>query len=421
MTEDKKKDRPYLTNSTADIWTDCQMKYKYRIEDGLRVEVAAPALSFGDLWHRFQENYWKGLANGATAEEVLVGLDIAIDEWERERKQSFIGYAERVNDHRRAMGAIYSIAKLKELSLLDVLEYLNQTPKENIPDMIAKCRGMADRYVKKYHGHDADRWEVLDVEKQFVFPLMTLSGHRSLWDYKGKFDAAVKDKSTGLIYVIEHKTMADSINPEAYKRELPLKPQPKGYLWAIRQLYGSGHGVIYNVARKKLPCEPMVLQKAQEGRNLSVAKGLDTTPEIWLAAIRTHNPEMVIESSAGVIIKDEKYRTIYESLRAKGDTFMFRHEMSIPDSDIREWEIDRWRVARSIGLAKSSKASGYTRNYNACFNIGRSCEFRDICLDRETGHLCMSRFIKEETHGAPELDHDAEEQSSSLDDIPFGN
>jgi len=53
-----KRERLRLSNSTANLWTSCQRKYKYIIEEGLKPYIAAPPLSFGSLWHSLQEYYW---------------------------------------------------------------------------------------------------------------------------------------------------------------------------------------------------------------------------------------------------------------------------------------------------------------------------------------------------------------------------
>jgi hypothetical protein len=108
---------------------------------------------------------------------------------------------------------------------------------------------MYEGYVEKW-GLD-DRWEVLVVEYKTVVPLRYAPtktgrpGRMSKFDLKMIIDLVIRDRDTGRIWIIDHKSHANL--PKA--RELELDDQFGLYTWGLRQLGHKIFGCIYNTAR----------------------------------------------------------------------------------------------------------------------------------------------------------------------------
>lgn len=114
---------------------------------------------------------------------------------------------------------------------------------------------MLDNYYLRY-GEDAD-FEVIAPEVPFQIPIRDKSKKRVLLVAVGTFDAIVRKKSTGKLYLLEHKT-AKTINT----RHLQLDEQANTY-WALagpwlrkQGVLSKGDdiaGIIYNFLRKAKP------------------------------------------------------------------------------------------------------------------------------------------------------------------------
>lgn len=106
-------------------------------------------------------------------------------------------------------------------------------------------------------------FEIVDVEKFFEVPLPDLNPNDMLLDpyrlagnrhtYIGEFDGIVRDKTTGTLHLLEHKT-----ERRGSKDNLPdvwaSKSQVGLYLWAAEQIYGEKFGsIILNILTRQSP------------------------------------------------------------------------------------------------------------------------------------------------------------------------
>lgn len=121
----------------------------------------------------------------------------------------------------------------------------------------AKALGtaMLDSYINRY-GKD-NTWDVIATEKTFQMPIKTLSGKGKLVNFVGTWDGVYRDKSSGEIWLMEHKT-AKAI----FLNHLPLDDQAGAYFMvATAALRAQGligpkeelSGIMYNFLRKALP------------------------------------------------------------------------------------------------------------------------------------------------------------------------
>lgn len=110
-------------------------------------------------------------------------------------------------------------------------------------DTIELIEWMYDGHVRLY-GND-EQWEVIAVEYAFEFPLLDADGKPTGFKLKGKIDVIVRDRETGRVFVVDHKSC--SALPK--QRELDLDDQMGLYLWGLKKLGKNPMGAIYSAAR----------------------------------------------------------------------------------------------------------------------------------------------------------------------------
>lgn len=123
-------------------------------------------------------------------------------------------------------------------------------------------------------------------ETDNLVPLRSTGSHLTPTVYlAGKFDGLVERRLDHTIWLKEYKTCR---SVEERAKLLPHDDQATAYVYAAQMLWSEPvSGVIYTLIRKKVPTQPKVLKSGM----LSVDKGIDTTPEAYLEAIRTHHGE----------------------------------------------------------------------------------------------------------------------------------
>lgn len=124
-------------------------------------------------------------------------------------------------------------------------------------------RWMYDGYVELY-GDDAD-WEILAIEHEFSVPLARIGGVS--YHYHGFIDLIVRERSTGNIYIVDHKSSrGKDATKAAWQRESDLDDQFSGYQAAMqlkvaRKLRLPATGTIYALARTDKLKRDMVLEE----------------------------------------------------------------------------------------------------------------------------------------------------------------
>lgn len=110
-------------------------------------------------------------------------------------------------------------------------------------DDISLVRWMFEGYVERY-GTD-DQWIILAVEYRFEVPLRTRAGRLSGFNLKGGIDLVIKDRRTGRIWVIDHKSAANL--PTAL--DLDFDDQLGLYTWGLVQLGKPIFSALYSASR----------------------------------------------------------------------------------------------------------------------------------------------------------------------------
>ena len=379
-----------LTNSAAWTYETCPKRYEFRYLRRLASHLSAPALSFGSLFHALQEAYWRAIqARQKTGAQLVPLVEVmplvladAGRKWAEERRAEFRAHIEA-----------HGVDEAAEQALGD--------GPGSVQGMLTLAMGMMQRHAEKYAAADEARWQVLGVELHLAAPL-TSSAVQVTTMYEGKIDLILRDKSTGAVYIVDHKTTAET-RPDRYNATLDLSPQMMGYAWlvgrCVPELPAAPSGAIFNVARKKLPAEPKPLAKRTKGRGLSIAS-TDTTAEMFRAAVAEHDPG-----------NEAAYEEILRKLDARGDTFLWRHEYVFPDGALEHWHEGRKALARQM-KACARKGAEFPRSMSACTPfVGAPCPYRHLCLVPGAEHdpWALAAFRVDAGTQPVELPQDTEE------------
>jgi hypothetical protein len=239
-------------------------------------------------------------------------------------------------------------------------------------EQVDLIRGILDHYslwIQKLVGRWADsNLEFIALEHEFSVPLRNFVGRKSTKVYlAGRFDGLVKNRSDGTFWIWESKTTRSIAE---LVRSLANDEQCGAYIYAAEELFKVPvAGVLYNIMRKKVPTRPRVLQDG----TLSKAKNIDTSPEVYLAAIREQHPGIGAEG-----IKTY-YGDILQHLLEQDDKYFARIPIYRTEQEIHQLSLDLWATALEM-------TRGTTPLYPSpsWMNCG-FCAFRAPCLAYNAG------------------------------------
>jgi len=186
-----------------------------------------------------------------------------------------------------------------------------------------------------------DTYDILAVEKEFVFPLQNPeTGAPSLsFVEAGKIDGILRHKVTGVVCVLEHKTTG-----EDYWTRLQMDTQISKYLLAARHLdYADASHVVYDVLKK---------------------------PGQKQLRANKENPETPAEYYE---------RVLNETLLADPAAYFVQREIPRSGDDLLEYMNDAWAMGQQLLYAR--RHALFPRNTSACATFGR-CPFFDLCAGR---------------------------------------
>lgn len=149
-----------------------------------------------------------------------------------------------------------------DLRLVDALEYIDSI--EDISEVDrTRLRVVIVAYDTRWGSED---WDVLAVEQQFRYFLGDI-------EIGGKLDALIKERSTGRVLVVEHKTSTQDTSPgSVYWERLTLDEQISIYIDGAA--FGLDHdvqGCVYDVLKR--PQHELKLATPEEARKYTLGKG----------------------------------------------------------------------------------------------------------------------------------------------------
>ena len=180
----------------------------------------------------------------------------------------------------------------------------------------------------------------------------------------GTIDGVAVHKSSGKVWLVEHKTFGQSA---AKLEDLRMNYQMLAYSWAARSLLGYPvEGIIYDGLAKKLPGTPELLKN---GKGLS-KKWIITTAEIYKQEIYKYG------------FAEEDYTDILARLegrdRSEDNGFFVRHKIRYSEAELNQFEseivdITREMASKHVNIYPSVPWTG-------CWD----CSFQELCTAIQT-------------------------------------
>lgn len=207
----------------------------------------------------------------------------------------------------------------------------------------------------------SDDYDVLGVESSFRAPLRNpeTGGTSRTWEIAGKIDAIVRERATGRVLVVEHKTTSEDCAPGSdYLKRLTLDGQVSLYFIGAEQVVGAPiDGCLYDVIRKPgirpLKATPDDARKyTKAGTLYANQRETDETP-------------------------DEFRARLFDAIAEDPNRYYARAEVVRLDGEVADALYDVWQTARGI---RDNELRGYhPRNTDACVRYGRTCEYWPVC------------------------------------------
>lgn len=314
---------PLLTESRLRADRRCQREEKLRYQDGL-VTGRSIALEFGTLGHGALELWWR------------FNLE-AVEHWLAEQKSA----------------DPYDVAKLWAL-----------------------MRGYDAMYAD-----DKERFEVIGVEVEFRAPLINPeSGAPSkTWQLAGKMDVLVRERATGDVFLIEHKTSSEDITPGAsYWVRLRMDGQISMYFTGAASQGHEVRACIYDVIGKP--------QQRPSAIPLLDDDGVKIVLDAAGARVRTKDGKkwrQTGDNELGYVLQtrpetpEEYGERIFAAIAEEPTAYFARSMVVRLEADMREWQLDTWLQA---GQMRDRKRLGVAvKNPEACIRYGSPCGFLPLC------------------------------------------
>lgn len=286
-----------LTNSMRNKFASCHRAYQFAYVELVRPLVPSEALSFGTAMHALLENYWGGSENPVP------------------------------------------------------------TTGDAFKDMTLQA--LFEGYVNRWFAEDEDRFDKVAAEVGFQAPLMNpeTGGISKTWEIAGKIDAIAKEKGSGKVFIVEHKTTSQDIGPGSdYWRKLAIDGQVSGYYVGAQSKGFDVENCLYDVIRKPTikPYKATPEDKRKYNKDGSLSKTcreFDETPEEW-------------------------YERLKADIAERPDYYYARVEVARNADDLTDYLFDMWAVGREI--ADAERLGRFSRNPQSCSAFGK-CEYFDVC------------------------------------------
>lgn len=295
-----------LTNSARNKFAACHRAYQLFYVQGKRPVIPSDALGFGTAMHALLEGVWGGSSSRANGKGD--------------------------GELRFNTGDPYRDMTLKALY---------------------------EGYLDRWEREDDERFEKVAAEVYFEAPLMNpeTGGISKTWVLAGKIDAIAREKATGKLYIIEHKTTSQDIGPGSdYWRRLAIDGQVSGYYVGAQANGYEVENCLYDVIRKPTikPYKATPEDKRKYNKDGSLSKTcreFDETPEEW-------------------------YHRLELDIIQRPDYYYARVEVARSADDLTDYLFDMWAVGREI--ADAQRLGRFSRNPQNCQSYGK-CEFFDVC------------------------------------------
>ena len=306
-----------LTNSMRSKFNACHRAYKLAYVDLKRPAIPSDSLSFGTAMHSLLEHYWK----------------------------------------REGFYPIDTGDRFRDVTLRELFE----------------------GYVRRWLDEDLEKYEPVGAEVYFEAPLMNpeTGGISKTWKLAGKIDAIARERATGKVVIVEHKTTSQDIGPGSdYWKKIPIDGQVSGYYVGVQAVGLDAQDCVYDVIRKPT-IRPSSSVPVLDDDGLKIVVD-DVTGERVMKKDGT--PRQSAGEGMNLLTRDELPEEYAERLRddicARPDYYYQRLNVARSYDDLSEYLFDMWAVSREI--ADAERLGRFSRNPNSCSMYGQ-CEYFDVC------------------------------------------
>lgn len=229
-----------------------------------------------------------------------------------------------------------------------------------------------------------ENWEVIEVEKEFQFPLINpeTGGSSKTFVEAGKTDGVLRHKRTLEYAVIEHKTTSDDISTESdYWGRLSMDSQISKYLLNEKQGGRDASTIIYDVIHKpsKRPCQVPILDEQGNKVVLDSSGNRVRTKAGGFRQSASSEEGFILQTRHETPL--EYHDRIYKCIADDICGHYSQREIPRSDTDMLEYMSDAWSVSQQI--LHYRRQNIWPRNPDACIQFG-TCEFFSLCLGRDS-------------------------------------
>lgn len=313
-----------ITQSGARKFLGCRKAYQFRYERNLVLKAEPHELYFGQIWH-----------------DALQAHHLGHD----------------------AMGVIREKCKSHQTN-------------DDLYNLVAMMRGYLDRYGQP----DNEEFEVVALEQEFSVPLIDPRSGRQIGEWKrgGKVDGIIRRRSSGKLWLIEHKTAA-RIDAQ-YLAKLWLDFQITSYSGVAAEIYKEPlEGVLYNVTRK--------LPKVQRARKLPETDGE------WEAREAAAKNKKLLKRKMGET--DGEYAERLCHSYRDGEMF-HREEIFLDQLSIDKTIAETAMIVEDINAARRDDT--WYRNTDNCYKFYKGCEYLPLCRSHENPLLIEAHYTEKAPH-----------------------
>lgn len=252
---------PYIVSySELDTFRQCPLKhhlaYKMRYKKPVKADSA---LAKGSLYHQVMEAHFK----------------------EIKAVQDTHGRAGRipVKDHKDLL------ARIHDDIVVPIL--IDERTGEYFSDVHDLIHWMYIGYVEKWGVNP--EWRVVAVEHQIVTPLRDARGRKTRYHLKCKIDLLVRERSTGNLWVVDHKSGANLPT----QMDLEIDDQFGLYTWAMREVGRPVQGSIHlaNRTQRNKSFMPLDTRMGQTYLNRTEAELTNLALDAYYAAYAAYPPK----------------------------------------------------------------------------------------------------------------------------------
>jgi hypothetical protein len=208
--------------SELDSLRQCLFKHEHGYKQRWQAPTIGPALSRGIAWHTVMETHYRTIK---TLQEARAAA----------RKEGKAALKRYDLEHNETVWAKTIFDAVKPLLWSPITA--QQTEQQELIEW------MYQGYVEQY-GLDPD-WEILAVEHAPEVWLVNERGNRSRFRLKMKIDLIIRERSSGNVYLVDHKSGKDLPSDKM----LEINDQFGLYTWGMRQIGRTVFGSIHNACR----------------------------------------------------------------------------------------------------------------------------------------------------------------------------